>query len=171
VRQICPHCGYIRKAADSAPDWQCPSCSKAYVKSGRETPPASLRQLPSEATGVQRSKGRWLIFFMLLGAAMWFGRPYWQARSVQESARISASQPEVILYATDWCGYCRMAREFFSANGIRYTERDIEKSSLALSEHKKLGGRGVPLIVVGDELVGGYNEPALQRLLGPWINR
>ena len=29
---ICPFCEYERKATDIAPDWQCPSCNKAYKK-------------------------------------------------------------------------------------------------------------------------------------------
>lgn len=28
----CPKCGYVRTPADSAPDWQCPSCGIAYSK-------------------------------------------------------------------------------------------------------------------------------------------
>ena len=28
----CPKCGYERKATDSAPEWQCPSCGVAYAK-------------------------------------------------------------------------------------------------------------------------------------------
>jgi TPR repeat protein len=30
--KICPKCAYQRKASDSAPDWQCPSCGIAYAK-------------------------------------------------------------------------------------------------------------------------------------------
>jgi glutaredoxin len=62
-----------------------------------------------------------------------------------------------------------MTREFFASNGIRYTEEDIEQSSTALQQHRKLGGNGVPLIVVGDEVVKGWNEQALRQLLGPWL--
>jgi hypothetical protein len=29
---ICEACGYQRKPTDQAPDWQCPSCGRAYVK-------------------------------------------------------------------------------------------------------------------------------------------
>jgi hypothetical protein len=29
---VCPKCSYPRKAADTAPDWQCPSCGIAYSK-------------------------------------------------------------------------------------------------------------------------------------------
>jgi hypothetical protein len=28
----CPKCGYVRKPAETAPDWQCPSCGIAYAK-------------------------------------------------------------------------------------------------------------------------------------------
>lgn len=30
--KTCPKCGYERKASDSAPEWQCPSCGVAYAK-------------------------------------------------------------------------------------------------------------------------------------------
>ena len=45
---------------------------------------------------------------------------------------------------------------------MRYTERDIEKSVAAKDEHRRLGGRGIPFIVVGGEKkIYGYNELAL----------
>jgi hypothetical protein len=32
VENICQACGYQRKPTDQAPDWECPSCGKAYAK-------------------------------------------------------------------------------------------------------------------------------------------
>jgi len=32
----------------------------------------------------------------------------------------------VVLYATDWCGYCAKTRKFLAERGIAYTEFDIE---------------------------------------------
>ena len=29
---LCPACNYIRRPEDSAPEWQCPACGKAYAK-------------------------------------------------------------------------------------------------------------------------------------------
>ena len=111
-----------------------------------------------------------LLILIALGAALWFGRPLLQQGSVPKAMAVgSAEQPAVVLYATSWCGYCKMTREFFAANGIRYTEQDIEQSSTALQQHKKLGGNGVPLIVVGDEVIKGWNEQALRQLLRPWM--
>lgn len=169
MSQLCPHCNYARKADDNAPDWQCPSCERAYAKAGGSLPPEGLRQFSAATSERRGGAGKWLLVLLAFGAAFWFGRPLMQHHGVAATAANSGSQPEVILYATDWCGYCKMTREFFAANGISYTERDIEKSSAALSEHKKLGGNGVPLIVVGGEVINGWNEGSLRQLLGPWI--
>jgi glutaredoxin len=80
-------------------------------------------------------------------------------------AAASTRPLDVVMYATDWCGYCRQAREFFARTGIRYTELDIEKSTSAHAEYKSLGGRGVPLIVVGDRRMSGFSEARLAQML------
>lgn len=167
MSRICPHCKHSRRADETAPDWQCPACQKAYAKAGSPLPPASYRQYA--AAPARGGAGKWLVLLLVVGAALWFGRPLWSPRGAQAEAAIAASQPEVLLYATEWCGYCKATRAFFDANGIRYTEHDIEKSSAALGEHRRLGGNGVPLIVVGGDVVKGYNEGALRQLLGPWL--
>jgi glutaredoxin len=169
MSHICPHCNYVRKASDSVPDWQCPACEKAYSKASNPLPPDSLRIYgPAVASERSGGIGKYLLVLLMLGAAFWFGRPLMQARDVHVAA-VSANQPEVILYATDWCGYCKLTREFFHANGIRYTEQDIEKSSAALAERQKLGGNGIPVIVVGDKVIKGYSEGELRQILRPWL--
>lgn len=170
MTQICPHCGYARKTTDAIPEWQCPSCEKAYSKAGGESPQSTLRPYGAAREPASGGLGKWWVWLLLLGAALWFGRPLWQQRAVEtEKALASSAQPTVVLYATDWCGYCKATRALFASNGIAYVEHDIEKSSEALSQHRKLGGNGVPLIVVGDEVIKGYNEAALRQLLKPWF--
>ena len=170
MSQICPHCNYARQAADQAPDWQCPSCAKAYAKAGGSLPPEGLRQYAAVTPERRGGMGKWLLVGLAVGAAVWFGRPLLHHRGeVAAMASASTEQPEVVLYATSWCGYCKMTREFFAANGIRYTEQDIEQSSTAYKAHRNLGGNGVPLVVVGDQVIKGWNEPALRQMLGPWI--
>lgn len=171
MSRICPHCNYARQATDNAPDWQCPSCEKAYAKTAGFLPPETLREYGAAAASESRGGlGKWLLILIVLGAAFWFGRPLLQPGGAPAAlATASGEQPAVVLYATSWCGYCKMTREFFAANGIRYTEQDIEQSSTALQQHKKLGGNGVPLIVVGDEVIKSWNEQALRHFLGPWL--
>jgi glutaredoxin len=69
------------------------------------------------------------------------------------------------MYATDWCPYCRKAREFFARRGITYAELDIEKSPAARAEYDRLGGRGVPLILVGTQRMNGFSQERLARML------
>jgi glutaredoxin len=71
----------------------------------------------------------------------------------------------VKLYATDWCGYCKQARQFFARNGIAYTELDVEKSEAAKAEYRSLGARGVPVILVGSARMNGYDEQQLMQML------
>ncbi|GLQ47809.1 hypothetical protein GCM10007862_28600 [Dyella lipolytica] len=37
METICEACGYQRKPTDQAPDWQCPSCGKAYAKTSHHS--------------------------------------------------------------------------------------------------------------------------------------
>lgn len=62
----------------------------------------------------------------------------------------------IVLYATEWCGYCQLTRELFAANGIDYVEYDIEKSPERNREYRELGGRGVPLVNVAGTVIHGY---------------
>lgn len=68
----------------------------------------------------------------------------------------------VVMYATSWCPYCAQARAYFAKNGIAYVEHDVEASAAAHAEFRRLGGRGVPLIFVGEERIDGFNELAFE---------
>ena len=68
------------------------------------------------------------------------------------------------LYATTWCGYCEKTRQFFSQKNIRYIEYDIEKDSSAASRMiQRTGGQGVPVIVIGGDIViRGYDPTRIR---------
>jgi len=70
----------------------------------------------------------------------------------------------VILYATATCGYCKKARELMKNNNITYFEYDINKSSEGREQFKKLGGRGVPVLLINGEVVKGYNPSKILAL-------
>lgn len=69
-----------------------------------------------------------------------------------------AQRGEVVLYATSWCGYCKATRDLLAREGIRYREFDIETSAEGAKLYRALGGRGVPLLEAGDQIIRGYNE-------------
>jgi glutaredoxin len=80
------------------------------------------------------------------------------------AAQNAQPQPAVpvAMYATAWCPYCAKARAYFKRTNTAYIEHDIEKSADAHAEFRRLGGRGVPLIVVGSEKLRGFSELAFE---------
>ena len=77
-----------------------------------------------------------------------------------------AKQKSVVMYSTSWCGVCKKASAYMQSNGIQYKEYDIEKSKSAHSKYKKLGGKGVPLIMVGNQKMSGFSASRLESMLG-----
>lgn len=72
---------------------------------------------------------------------------------------------QVVLYATEWCGYCARARKYFNNQNIPFTEYDVEKSSEGREQFDRLNGKGVPLIVVNGEVIRGFNPGAIERAM------
>ncbi len=70
----------------------------------------------------------------------------------------AAGTPGVILYATAWCGYCQKTRELFAEKHVRYLEHDIDKSAEGRAQHKKLGGKGVPVLDIGGTIIHGFKR-------------
>ena len=64
----------------------------------------------------------------------------------------------VEIYVTNWCGYCKQALSYMSSKGIQYVAYDIENDNSAKQRYKELGGRGVPLIIIGAHRMSGFSE-------------
>ena len=73
----------------------------------------------------------------------------------------------VSIYTTVTCGYCKMAKEFFQKNNVEFQEFDVGKDLERRKEMiEKSGQMGVPVIMVGDDMIVGFNESKLKGLLG-----
>ncbi len=72
----------------------------------------------------------------------------------------------VSIYTTPTCHFCQMAKEFFKANGVEYSEYNVAGDEAKRAEMiEKSGQMGVPVIFVGEDMVIGFNEPKLKTLL------
>jgi glutaredoxin len=85
-------------------------------------------------------------------------------RAAPAKASSQVTTIPVVLYATSWCTYCAQARAYFAKKGIPYMEYDVEKSAAGNAEFKRLGGRGVPLIVHGANVMRGFREQSFDAL-------
>lgn len=79
-------------------------------------------------------------------------------------APAAAPAREVVLYSTRRCGFCRQARAHFRAQGIPFTEYDIETTARGARDFRRLGGRGVPIILIGEQRMDGFSAPLFDRL-------
>ncbi len=73
---------------------------------------------------------------------------------------------KVTIYSTPTCHYCNMAKDFFKANKIAYTElnvaTDLEKRKEMV---EKSGQMGVPVIDIGGQIMVGFDQAALSKAL------
>ncbi|NDK39570.1 glutaredoxin family protein [Pseudoxanthomonas gei] len=110
-----------------------------------------------------------LLLMLLLGGAVWAAMSWWQGREVTLQAddpRLLTGDKGIVMLAAEWCGYCRQQRKDFELAGVLYRVLDVdtEEGSRAASA---LGTRGVPVTVVGQQVIEGYDTALLHRNLLP----
>jgi len=78
-----------------------------------------------------------------------------------------ASDRSVVVYSTPTCGPCKAAKAFLASKGVAFQEvnvaEDLEGREALI---RQTGQLAVPVIVVGDEVVLGFNRPRLAEVLG-----
>lgn len=77
---------------------------------------------------------------------------------------LGASPEQVVIYTTTWCGVCKKAKGYFKRKQIPYTEYDVEKSRKGRRDYKKLKGKGVPIILVGEQRMNGFSAARFQSM-------
>lgn len=77
------------------------------------------------------------------------------------------AQKPVTIYSTPTCHFCQLAKEFFAEKGIEYTNYDVSVDAAKRAEMIKLTGQlGVPVIVIGGEVVIGFSRGKVAEKLG-----
>jgi glutaredoxin-like YruB-family protein len=73
----------------------------------------------------------------------------------------------VTVYSTPTCHFCHMAKEFFKANNVPYTEHDVATDLDKRKEMvEKSGQMGVPVIIIDGDITVGFDKPKISKLLG-----
>jgi len=81
--------------------------------------------------------------------------------------RTQATAPQVDLYITSWCPYCKKAMAFLRKNNIAFTAYDIEQDSDAATRKTNIdpGYGGVPLAVINGAAIRGFSESSYRQAL------
>ncbi|MDR0956007.1 MAG: NrdH-redoxin [Candidatus Nomurabacteria bacterium] len=68
---------------------------------------------------------------------------------------------DVVVYSTNWCAYCKMAKQYLTQKKVKFVEKNIEEDAAANTElMKKIGGnfRGVPVLDIYGTIIVGFDR-------------
>ena len=81
------------------------------------------------------------------------------------SAYYPDEKVKVVLYGTETCPYCVQARKYLGTRQIAFVDLDINHSEKGRRDFSALGGTGVPLILIGNRQMTGFNRAAIDAAL------
>ena len=70
-----------------------------------------------------------------------------------------------IIFYDGGCADCQQVATFLSANGIDYDRKNVKAHPELLDELKKKGTQALPVVMVGDKVLTGWNESELKKHL------
>ena len=69
------------------------------------------------------------------------------------------TQPAVTVYTSDWCPYCRRAKDLLTRKNLVFSEINVEDEPRFREEMiARSNRRTVPQIFIGDKHVGGCDD-------------
>ncbi len=71
----------------------------------------------------------------------------------------------VVLYSQPGCPPCFAAKRFLASRNVAFEYKDVQADPVALRELMELNSRSTPTIVVGDEVMVGFDPDRLETLL------
>lgn len=72
----------------------------------------------------------------------------------------------VVIYSSDGCRYCTIAKDFFRSKDIEYTEYNVSKDAEAKKFLMSKKIMGVPFIMIDDIEIRGFDKDKITEALG-----
>ena len=74
---------------------------------------------------------------------------------------------KVKVYSTMTCPHCYTAKDFLKKNKVKFEEIDVTVDQKKAKEMIEVSGQmGVPVIVIGTEVIVGFDEVRIRKALG-----
>jgi len=74
---------------------------------------------------------------------------------------------KVVVYSTPTCPHCVTVKKYLKDKGISYTDLDVAQDQNAREEMmEKTGRMAVPVVMVDEHIVVGFDKTKLDQLLG-----
>ncbi len=73
----------------------------------------------------------------------------------------------VILFTTPTCSFCKAAKRYFIEKKVRFKEVDVTRDPKAAKDmQRRTGQMGVPVILINNRPIVGFDKPKINKLLG-----
>jgi glutaredoxin len=76
------------------------------------------------------------------------------------------AKTKVVVYGTETCPYCARTRAYLKERNIAFSDFDVNKSEKGKHDFGELGGKAVPVILIGDRKLVGFDREAIDAALG-----
>ena len=83
---------------------------------------------------------------------------------------IYAKENNVIVYSTQSCPYCLMAKEYLKGKNVQFEDVDVGADrARAMEMVQKSGQMGVPVLDINGKIIVGFNQPAIDAALSATV--
>ena len=77
------------------------------------------------------------------------------------------TQPKVIMFSTPTCSFCNQAKRYFREKNVRFRDVDVSRDQrAAVDMQRRTGQAGVPVIMINNRPIVGFDKPKINQLLG-----
>lgn len=77
---------------------------------------------------------------------------------------------EVIVYSSTHCQYCARLKSYLQDQNIAYEERNVDTNDEYAEELWNTGMRSVPVTIIGETKILGFNPAQMQKALAQQQN-
>ena len=103
---------------------------------------------------------------LLVVAALFGGLYLYATRGVSaDDPRGQTGADGIVMLSATWCSYCDALREDLDAMGVAFNELDIDDAARGSAAFDAVNARGVPVLVVGQDIVYGYDPDRARELI------
>ena len=73
---------------------------------------------------------------------------------------------DIKVYSTPTCPWCTMAKQYLKSKNVNFDDLDVSKDRNAAAEMiQKSGQRGVPVLDIGGEIIVGFDQKTIDKLI------
>lgn len=75
--------------------------------------------------------------------------------------------PKIVVFSTPQCPWCSKVKTYLKKQGYRFKDVDISRDTKAAQDVvRKTGQTGVPVILINNRPIVGFNKKEIDRMLG-----